>query len=283
MLEDNAATGTSRMLPLSSQQQAIFRTSGVLRLTRYIDVEYCKSLVDSMWTCIESQGIDRNDRRTWTFEGEPSHHFRKLKNPIKQIDRKGIQSLYTDDLQSKARLILATGVHRMSTHIWRITFPNITTNEPHWTVPRILWHTDCPRLAQVETPGIIVLSYLNDVEPCGGGTMVVSGSHRLYTTTEDNMPSKNFRRKLKQHTFFRTLFSKSEVRPNDLRGAFDTIHGVDVEVVELTGQTGDVVLLDARILHSISTNIRPRPRIMLRGFFGTKELDQSYQRRRVAA
>ena len=61
------------------------------------------------------------------------------------------------------------------------------------------------------------------------------------------------------------------------------VNGVDVEVVELTGKAGDVVLLDSRILHSISANVREQPRFMVRGFFGSKELNQSYSSTHEAA
>ena len=271
------------MLPLSPDQKEIFRSSGILRLERYIDEPYCNSLVDRLWDRLETHGIERNDRNTWAFEGNPSHHIKKLKNPIKQIDKRGVRNLYTDDLRDKASSLLTSEISDQSKHIWLITFPKLPSDESPWSVPRKLWHTDCPRLANAETPGIIVLSYLNDVDRSGGGTMVIAGSHKLYTTPDRRLASRNFRNKLKRHEFFRTLFSKTSDRPPDLRGVSDRVNGVNVEVVELTGKKGDVVLLDARILHSIATNVCTQPRIMLRGFFGTKELYQSYTKDARAA
>ena len=75
-----------------------------------------------------------------------------------------------------------------------------------------MWHTDTPRLANMGAPGVIALSYIIDVESSGGGTMVVTGSHRLYTTSNTKLASRNFKNKLKRHAFFRTLFDKSSER-----------------------------------------------------------------------
>ena len=263
------------MRPLSLEQLDSFHTRGFLRLEKYIEEPYCNSLEDSLWECLERNGIDRNIRETWTFECHPEHQGSKLNGQIKQIDAKGIQALYTEDLCAKADSLLSSEIADMRRHMWLITFPNLSANAIPWSVPRSMWHTDCPRLANIGAPGIITLSYVNEVEASGGGTTIVAGSHRLHTTPNRRLGSRNFLNRLKRHEYFRTLFSRSSDRPTDLRGCTDTVDEVDVAIVELTGRTGDVVLFDARILHSIAKNICQQPRIMLRGFFGTKELYQS--------
>jgi hypothetical protein len=37
----------------------------------------------------------------------------------------------------------------------------------------------------------------------------------------------------------------------------------EIEVVELTGQPGDVWLMDMRVLHTVAPNVRSTPRVML--------------------
>ena len=54
------------------------------------------------------------------------------------------------------------------------TLPNSDT----WTVPTG-WHVDTPRLASGRRPGVQLFTFLDTVEPRGGGTLVVAGSHRL--------------------------------------------------------------------------------------------------------
>jgi hypothetical protein len=41
------------------------------------------------------------------------------------------------------------------------------------------------------------------------------------------------------------------------------VQGGDLEVVELTGQPGDVYLMDLRVLHSRCANTLPVPRLMI--------------------
>ena len=41
------------------------------------------------------------------------------------------------------------------------------------------------------------------------------------------------------------------------------MQGGDLEVVELTGQPGDVYLMDLRVLHSRCANTLPVPRLMI--------------------
>ena len=47
-----------------------------------------------------------------------------------------------------------------------------------WSVPNDVWHVDIPRLGKLGAPGLQVFIFLDDVEPKGGGTLVLSGSHR---------------------------------------------------------------------------------------------------------
>jgi ectoine hydroxylase-related dioxygenase (phytanoyl-CoA dioxygenase family) len=105
---------------------------------------------------------------------------------------------------------------------------------------------------------------LDTVNPHGGGTMVVAGSHLLLNEGRF-IPARELRRLLCREDFFRALFSEAKdsgderVRWLNRLGA---AHPAALEVVELTGAPGDAWLVDMRVLHAGAPNALDRPRIM---------------------
>lgn len=138
------------------------------------------------------------------------------------------------------------------------TLPNATT----WTVPHQHWHLDMPRLADGGVPGVQIFAFLETVEPGGGGTLAVTGSHRLGNSGV-RINSGDLRKQLRQEPYFAALMS---AQPDDrLHFLHEIGHVGDVElqVVEMTGTAGDVYFMDLRVFHTIAPNARPLPRIML--------------------
>jgi hypothetical protein len=131
-----------------------------------------------------------------------------------------------------------------------------------WTVPHQNWHQDIPRLPEAGPSGVQIFAMLDTVEPGGGGTLVVAGSHRLLNDGV-RISSSDLRKRLKREPYFAALMSS---------GTDDRMHflhevgyagDVEVQVVELTGAPGDVYFMDMRLLHTIAPNTRQRPRLML--------------------
>lgn len=260
---------------LNPEQIDEFRARGVVRLNKFHEEELCNGLVDSFWGAIGRHGVERDDQTTWTCVGNPVLEFRSLKHTLKRVK---LSVLYTDTLRQMAQALVGTDNLTEASAMWLITFPYLRSLNPDkvWEVPRTMWHTDCPRLPSAQAPGVVVLGYLSDVEPESGGTAVVAGSHKLFCTGNARMSSRQFKKKLKHHEFFRTLYSKSSDRPPELRGAKAIVEGIEVEALELTGRTGDVVFLDGRILHSITENMGSTPRLMAKTFYGSRALFESY-------
>lgn len=97
---------------------------------------------------------------------------------------------------------------------------------------------------------------LTAVGPWGGALLVVEGSHRLGP-----------RNQLHQHPWFQHLFDPTPHRPaarirRHLTEGVE-IGGVQVKVVELTGDAGDVHVIAPGVLRSPSTNASSRPRVEL--------------------
>jgi ectoine hydroxylase-related dioxygenase (phytanoyl-CoA dioxygenase family) len=111
-------------------------------------------------------------------------------------------------------------------------------------------------------PGVQIFAFLETVESGGGGTLAVTGSHRL-SNGGVRISSSDLRKKLKQEPYFAELMAnKTEDRLHFLREA-GHVGNVALQVVEMTGEPGDVYFMDLRLFHTIAPNTRPIPRLML--------------------
>jgi len=136
-------------------------------------------------------------------------------------------------------------------------------NTDRWTLPTG-WHVDIPRLASGRCPGLQLFTFLDIVEPRGGGTLVVAGSHRLLNE-ERFIGAREMRRLLCREVFFRHLFSQAPAGAEDwgrLLGQTAAVGDVTLELMELTGAPGDAYLTDLRVLHASAPNASDRPRMM---------------------
>ena len=138
-----------------------------------------------------------------------------------------------------------------------LTLPNAET----WTVPHGIWHLDLPRLPRPGIPGLQAFAFLDAVPPGGGGTLVVRGSHRLLND-RGFARSKQVKRLLKREPWFAALMGRGETDRRRFLDAPAEVRGVPVQVVELHGEPGDVVLTDLRLLHTIAPNAGMAPRLM---------------------
>ena len=138
------------------------------------------------------------------------------------------------------------------------TLPNAST----WTLPHQSWHLDLPRLAESGLPGVQIFAILDDVEPEGGGTLAITGSHRLLND-DGRISSSDLRKRLKRDPYFAELMSDKPIDRLRLLREPGRVGDVEVSVVEMSGDAGDVYFMDLRMLHNIAPNARPKPRLML--------------------
>ena len=138
-----------------------------------------------------------------------------------------------------------------------LTLPNADA----WTLPHGIWHLDLPRLPRPGIPGLQAFAFLDAVPPGGGGTLVVRGSHRLLND-RSFARSKQVKRLLKREPWFAALMRRGEGDRQRFLDAPAEVRGVPVQVVELHGKPGDVVLTDLRLLHTIAPNASAAPRLM---------------------
>ena len=151
-----------------------------------------------------------------------------------------------------------------------VTFPDPGA----WDVPTWLWHWDNPvELNMDRLTGLFVVSFIGPVAPRSGGTLILSGSHRLLIRQERQVPwdrrtgpgAKPWDRFNRSHPWLTELTGLAP-SPADRVAAFmgkeTVIDGVPLRVVELTGQPGDMVFCHPCLAHCGAPNRGERPRFM---------------------
>jgi hypothetical protein len=152
-----------------------------------------------------------------------------------------------------------------------VTFPQTAP----WTLPKGPWHLDYPYWFPSDAIwGMNVFLFVAEVEPRGGGTLVVQSSNRLVEKFVHATPdlggkwsvlAKRFRTR---YPWFVDLSQpahgaiRESARIAHFMGDDTTIDGVNVRVVELVGDPGDIVLCHPWLVHTWSPNVRSRPRLM---------------------
>jgi hypothetical protein len=159
---------------------------------------------------------------------------------------------------------------------WRRPRPGaqILFSEPEpgpWVLPDS-WHIDAGfEQPTWPVPAVKLFAFIGEVGPFGGGTMVLTGTHRLVDRYRQGLPGpvgagrENWRRFMRHDPWLARLLDGAELPDHgrSLVGEAAEIDGVPVEVVELTGSPGDVVLTHLHVFHARSPNVSPATRLML--------------------
>lgn len=151
-----------------------------------------------------------------------------------------------------------------------LTFPERRV----WTLPTG-WHIDASfDRPTFPVPWVQLWALLDRVEPCGGGTLLLAGSHRLVERYARDLPGDqrggnavNWGRFMRQHPFLDQLRrgGRPEAPGRELLGDEHDIDGVRVQPIELSGGPGDMFLSHGQVFHCASANTGDRPRQMLTG------------------
>jgi len=112
-----------------------------------------------------------------------------------------------------------------------------------WTLERLNWHVDVAAEPTNRLPGIQAFVLIDDVAPQGGATLALAGSHRARAQGPGALS---------------TLRQTLAMSPWPAA----RLHDLGLSVVEMSGQAGDVVLMDMRLLHTPSVNATNALRVM---------------------
>jgi Phytanoyl-CoA dioxygenase (PhyH) len=249
---------------LTAEQREEFDRSGIMRLPGAIAPSKLQVMLDFVWDAVERRtDVRRDDLHTW----------------------KGQRVMGTQDLPASATFeqigsaAVCDALDRLfGRRKWQrperwasmlVTFPESTAK---WNVPHIAWHLDFPASRDLE--GLFAARLfvcLARLQRGGGGTVFVEGSHRLVQNLVKDSVARQIRsadaRKalIRSHPWIKRLCSFDEgldrVRLFMKAGAM--IDGVELRVVEMTGEAGDVLITHPLLLHAPATNCSEFPRIVL--------------------
>lgn len=241
---------------LSTEQLAAFERDGVLRLPGLMSSETARRARDVVFWRLTELGLwdKASNRLTGPRPQWPSTGLRP--GQVLTSARAEVADLFEDPAVAG---IVSAALGGRDLDRTMHPRPQILVSLPNceeWRTPDG-WHTDYPRLASGESPGVQIFAFLGQVEPQGGGTLVLAGSHRLLNNN-GALRAKKISRFLRGDAFFRGLY-EGRVGSELPEGV---VTGVPVRVVELTGAPGDAWLTDLRVLHSASPNAAHRPRMM---------------------
>ncbi len=128
------------------------------------------------------------------------------------------------------------------------------------------WHVDEPT-----EPGkqphhrLLGFAHVGPVVPGGGGTVVLTGSHRRLALLANELGTPTTTDVSLQGLRAADPWVASLLKANDSRlGAEHTSAGIRLRVEEMTGDAGDIVLVNPCCLHTTSANASAFPRLVMR-------------------
>ncbi|WP_293380492.1 phytanoyl-CoA dioxygenase family protein [Phenylobacterium sp.] len=254
--------------PLSPDEVRTFRDGGYLILRGAFAQEDALAMQDEWWAELaETHAILRDDPGTW--RPIPGDLKRAKASPLQQ-------AILTPRVRGVMDDLLGPGEWRRPADWGRTlaTFPQPDARPERWDVPTGLWHWDSPTAWHRDAlNGLFVVSFIGTVAPRGGGTLILSGSHRLLARQDAGLAAEvrdtngRARRKLFEgsHPWLAALTGLAP-SPADriaaFMGAGAEIDGVPVRVVELTGEPGDMVVCHPTLVHCGAPNHGAQPRFM---------------------
>lgn len=240
-----------------------FEATGVVRLPGALAADQVAAMREAVWRHAEGQaGLRPRDPGSWA--GSPTVNWQGLKRDP------AFRSLASGHLVSDALdVIFGAGAWLRPRPGGQILF---SLPEPGpWVLPDG-WHMDCG----FEHPAwpvraVKLFAFLGEVGSQGGGTMLLPGTHRLVERYREGFPAppgagqENWRPFMGHHPWLARLLDGASLpghgRP--LVGTAGQIDGVPVQVTELTGSPGDLVITHQHVFHARSPNTTAVPRLML--------------------
>lgn len=265
---------------LSESDLAAFAARGYVVVHGAFSSESALAMQETMWDELrEGFGIERNDRDTWH---QPPRDLQRSKTDPAQ------NAITLGRLREACEALLGAGRWKAPAHWGRIlvTFPE-ESNEP-WRVPTGPWHWDSTLHENVGSlERLLILTFFSNVEPRGGGTLIVEGSHRLLerfhgelSPSERTLDHRKLRKRfLSSEPWLRALTGLEDA-PTDRNDFFmktrREVCGVEVRVVELTGRPGDAVICHPLLLHTSGPNRLDVPRFMRIKFPGKTDVHEPH-------
>jgi ectoine hydroxylase-related dioxygenase (phytanoyl-CoA dioxygenase family) len=249
---------------LTNAQSEEFARSGILRLPGAIPSRDAAAMCNVVWAALSRRyDIRRNDPSTWNSHRITGTHDLPKSETFAQVASPAVREVLDD--------LLGRGNWEPPER-WGSLLAAFPESRERWDVPYQSWHLDYPPSPSLHGLFLVRLFIcLASLSPGGGGTLFVQGSHRLV----ENMPPiegvKRMRSADVRNTLTRTcpwieaLCSRdsNNDRVQRFMARSEVFNDVELRVVEMTGEPGDVLMTHPLLLHAPSKNCAASPRIVL--------------------
>jgi len=248
---------------LTNEQLDEFRRSGILRLPGAVPSRDADAMRDSVWEMLDRRyHIRRDDPKTWKGQRIMGTRDVPASMTCGQVGSHMVRAML-DDLLGSA--------WDPPEH-WGSLLVSFPDSHERWDVPYQSWHLDAPVVRSLpHLYGVRLFTCLAKLSAQGGATVAVAGSAQLAQNLTgiggaEKMRSAEVRKALIQrHRWIKGLcsFDSKVDRVRELMETTFTIDDVEVRVVELTGDPGDVILMHPLTMHAASPNCSAVPRMVL--------------------
>lgn len=237
-----------------------FRETGVVTLRSAFDIDAAAFLRSMIWRHIEQRTPARlDDPDTWAFEGNFG---------LREVEDRDVWHAVHNGPSVMAALDEIFEGRRVATPPAPQVLLSFPANGP-WKLPTG-WHIDVGfELPTFPVFAVKMFALLETVEPGGGGTLLLEGSHRLlepFAKLEGGPLRRGDDERLLESDDYLTSLRRGGGNRSLLNRPVE-VHGVPVCPVEITGDAGDVVLTHMQVWHCPSPNTTSRPRQMLGNAF----------------
>lgn len=243
---------------------AEFADRGVVRIDGAFRADVAARMRDVVWRYAERKvGLRPDDRSTWP-DGSLQLSWKGLKR------NRVFDALITNQPVAEALDVI------FGERGWQRPKPGaqVLFNLPRpgpWAM-HDGWHMDCG-FDRPTWPvhAVKMFAFMDEVAPCGGGTMLLAGSHRLvdhYRSTLDAPPpagNDHWRPFLRAYPPLGDLLRGATLPDlgRSMVGERYDVEGIPIDVIELRGNPGDVVITHLHVFHCASPNTSNVPRQML--------------------
>lgn len=234
-------------MTLDESAKKTFFDTGVLKLPRFVSQKVVYNAREKILAELVRLNLKVGKKLSSSkFQNLPifqqtTHLSQMIKGGIE------IERLFFNELLVKIEALVGTKLRPA------LLNPQVLLSFPHkqvWSLKQLNWHLDLKPPINDEIPGVQAFILIDDVQPRGGATLALAGSHRLHY----------IRSGYNAHEIFRT--NADFISHPEKFLIPQLINDTQIQIIEMCGHGGDVYLMDLRILHSPSINSSRKMRMM---------------------